>query len=275
VDAEKHYLREENVLFPILEKHGVTEPPAIMWMEHNQIREIKRKLRELVEQWNNIPFSDFKMQLTEAAKPLCEIIPTHFFKENNILFPTALQVMTPEEWENVRDEFDEIGYPSFTPAQVLSRLPIATVKKPMPEIAATSEEVLQFETGSLSKEEADAILDSIPLEISFVDQNDTVKYFNKGEKRIFVRSKSVLGRKVQMCHPQKSIHIVNKIVEAFKAGKKEVAEFWMTSNDRFIHIRFFALRGKDGKYLGTLEVVQDVTGIRALEGQRRLLDLEE
>jgi DUF438 domain-containing protein len=101
-----------------------------------------------------------------------------------------------------------------------------------------------------------------------------VKYFNKAEKRIFVRTKAVLGRKVHVCHPQKSIHIVNKIVEAFKAGKKDAAEFWITFDNRLVHIRFFAVRGKNKEYLGTLEVVQDVTDIKKLEGQRRLLDWE-
>jgi hypothetical protein len=112
------------------------------------------------------------------------------------------------------------------------------------------------------------------LDISFVDKNDSVKYFNKAEKRIFVRTKAVLGRKVQMCHPQKSIHIVNKITEAFKTGKKDVAEFWIPLENRFVHIRFFAVRGKNREYLGALEVVQDVTDIKKLEGQRRLLDWE-
>jgi len=113
-DAEKHYLREENVLFPTLEKHGIAEPPAIMWMEHNQIREKKKQLIDLTEK-NNMNFQDFKQQLIETAKPLYEILPSHFYKENNILFPSALQVITSEEWEEIRGEFEEIGYCSFTP----------------------------------------------------------------------------------------------------------------------------------------------------------------
>jgi PAS domain S-box-containing protein len=133
---------------------------------------------------------------------------------------------------------------------------------------------LQLETGCLSKEEAEAVLDTLPLDISFIDKEDSVKYFNKADKRIFVRTRAVLGRKVQQCHPQKSIHIVNKIVEAFKAGKKDVAEFWITLDDHFVHIRFFAVRSKDGNYLGTVEVVQDVTDIKKLEGHKRLLDWE-
>ena len=176
------------------------------------------------------------------------------------------------EWSEVRSEFDEIGYCCFTPPSVIIATQKEGAEKPK------SEEVhgglLQFETGSLSKEEAEAILDTVPVDVSFIDADDQVRYFNKAEKRIFVRTKAVLGRKVQQCHPQKSIHVVNKIVEAFKACKKDVAEFWITLDNRFIHIRFFAVRGKDRKYLGALEVVQDVTDIKKLEGQKRLLDWE-
>lgn len=270
VEAEKHYLREENVLFPTMEKHGITEPPAIMWMEHNQIRELKKKLRELVEKWNSMSFEDFKKRLVEVALRVCELLPSHFFKENNILFPSALQVIKDTEWGEVRKEFDEIGYCSFTPKHALVSLHGTEVE----EQKATLEmgETLHFETGNLSKEEVEALLDTIPIDVSFIDADDQVRYFNKAEKRIFVRTKAVLGRKVQMCHPQKSLHVVNKIVEAFKTGKKDVAEFWITIENRFVHIRFFAVRSKGGKYLGAVEVVQDVTDIKKLEGQKRLLD---
>lgn len=148
-------------------------------------------------------------------------------------------------------------------------------KRILKETAPAPEGVLQFETGSLSKEEIEAILNALPVDISFVDANDAVKYFNKAEKRIFVRTKAVIGRKVQLCHPQKSVHIVNKILEAFKTGKKDVAEFWIAMDNRLIHIRYFAVRDKDEKYLGTMEVTQDLTDIKKIEGQKRLLDWEE
>jgi PAS domain S-box-containing protein len=137
------------------------------------------------------------------------------------------------------------------------------------------EALLQFETGSLSKEEIEAILNALPIDISFVDADDVVKYFNKAEKRIFARTKAVIGRKVQMCHPQKSVHIINKILEAFKKGKKDSAEFWITMNNRLVHIRYFAVRDKNGKYLGTMEVTQDLTDLKKIEGQKRLLDWKE
>jgi len=271
-DSEKHYLREENVLFPLMEKHGITEPPAVMWMEHDKIREIKKKFTTLVDRWNTMTFDEFKKRLGEAAKPLCSLLPTHFYKENNILFPSALQTVAIEEWEEARKEFDEIGYCCFTPPTATVRM---QTEKREPVATPMSEETLKFETGTLSKEEIEGILDSLPIDISFVDKNDSVKYFNKAEKRIFVRTKAVIGRKVQMCHPQKSVHVVNKIVDAFKKGKKDSAEFWITMGGRLVHIRYFAVRDKSGKYLGTMEVTQDLTDLKKIEGEKRLSDWKE
>ena len=136
-----------------------------------------------------------------------------------------------------------------------------------------SEKALEFETGSVKKEEVEAFLKTVPFDITFVDKDDHVRYFNKSE--IFARSKAVLGRKVQQCHPQKSVHMVNKILESFKSGRKDVAEFWMPLKDRLIYIRYFAVRDKDRKYLGTMEVTQDITNLKKLEGEKRLLDWKD
>jgi PAS domain S-box-containing protein len=142
------------------------------------------------------------------------------------------------------------------------------------ELTEDKKRMLQFETGSLSKQEVEAVLDSLPVDISFIDKEDRVKYFNKAEGRIFVRTKAVIGRKVQLCHPQKSVHVVNKILEAFKTGKKDVAEFSINLNDHLILIRYFAVRDKNGKYLGTVEVTQNITDIKKIQGEKRLLDWE-
>ncbi|MGQ9552024.1 MAG: DUF438 domain-containing protein [Candidatus Bathycorpusculaceae bacterium] len=270
LDSEKHYLREENVLFPLMEKHGVTEPPAIMWMEHNQIREKKKQLAEIAEKANTMGLQEFKNRLREIAKVMGDLLASHFYKENNILFPTALQVITEEEWKAARADFDEVGYCCFTPPWLTAE----AISKEEKAIAA-KEGTLQFETGSLTKEELEALLDTLPIDITFVDKDDSVKYFSKAEKRVFVRTKSVIGRKVQLCHPQKSVHIVNKILESFKSGKKGVAEFWIQMNNRLIHIRYFAVRDKNGEYLGTMEVTQDLTEIKKIEGEKRLLDWHE
>jgi len=143
------------------------------------------------------------------------------------------------------------------------------------EVGKMTENILRFETGELSRCEVEAILDALPVDITFVDREDRVRYFNKAEKRIFARPKSIIGRKVQQCHPQKSIHIVNRILESFKSGKKEVAEFWIQNKDGVIHIRYFAVRDKNGKYLGTMEVTQNITEIKKIEGEKRLLDWKD
>ena len=267
-DSEKHYLREENVLFPYLEKHGITEPPAVMWMEHNDIRELKKKLHALIKDVDAAGFQNFKDQLWETAKALSTLLQNHFYKENNVLFPAAMSVVTTEEWVDIRREFDEIGYCCFTPPELITIVPKTETTKAQ----QAPEGVLQFETGTLTKPQLDSLLNALPVDITFVDAKDTVRYFNKPEDRIFVRTKAVLGRKVQNCHPQKSLLIVSKIVEAFKNGEKNVAEFWITLNNRFVHIRFFAVRDPEGKYLGAVEVVQDLTYIKKLQGEKRLLD---
>lgn len=272
LDAEKHYLREENVLFPVLERHGISEPPAIMWMEHNQLREKKKQLKALIENAAKMGFSDFKGQLGELAKAVVDMLNSHIYKENNILFPVAQRVVTEQEWTAVREDFDEIGYCCFTPTHLIAKV-VKDVEKPAEE-KPVLESVLQFETGTLTKEEVEAILNTLPVDITFVDKDDSVKFFNKAEKRIFVRTKATLGRKVQLCHPQKSVHVVNRILEAFKKGEKDVAEFWIQKDNRIIHIRYFAVRDKDGKYLGTMEVSQDITDLKKIEGEKRLLDWE-
>ena len=277
-DSEKHYLREENVLFPSLEKHEITEPPAMMWMEHDQIREKKKTLSKMVENYRALNFQEFKMQLSDLAEALNTLLASHFFKENNILFPTALRVITENEWKEIRNEFDEIGYCCFTPPHLTGAPQVVETEKEGKLVVAPKETApfaLQFETGTLTKEEVEALFNSLPVDITFVDKDDTVRYFNKAEKRIFARTKAIIGRKVQLCHPQKSIHIVNRILDSFKEGKKDLAEFWINLNNRLILIRYFAVRDKNGKYLGTMEVTQDITDIKKIEGEKRLLDWKE
>jgi DUF438 domain-containing protein len=270
-DSDKHFLREENVLFPMLEKHGIVEPPAVMWIEHDEIRELKKKLQSLIAGVDKAGFVEFKNDFWDTAKTLGNLLPSHFYKENNILFPAALSVMTPQEWVEVRKEFDAIGYCCFTPAELIllpqERIDQAHVPTPTG--------IVQFENGNLTKEQLDGLLNALPVEVTFIDENDTVRYFNRPEKVIFVRSKAVIGRKVQNCHPAKSLDTVNAIVASFKSGKKNVGEFWINMASRVVHIRFFAVRDPQGKYLGAMEAVQDVTDIQKLQGEKRLLDWQQ
>jgi len=265
--SESHYLREENILFPYLEKHGITQPPAIMWMEHDKIREIEGNLYRLIDTHGSIGFQDFAKQLEEVGLSLAEMLSSHFYKENSILFPTALEVIGESEWKEIRDQFDELGYCCFTPEP--ARVTVEETEAPTSKPGV--EGVVPLETGTLSKEEIEAIFNTLPVDITFVDKDDTVRYFSQSKERIFVRTKAVLGRKVQQCHPQKSIHIVNQILEDFKSGRRDFAEFWINYEGRLIYIRYFPVRNRGGDYLGCIEVTQDITDTKKIEGEKRLL----
>ena len=266
-DSESHYLREENVLFPYLEKHGVTQPPAIMWMEHDRIRQIKKSLYQLFDARESMIPQDFAKELEEAALSLVDLLSSHFYKENNVLFPTALKVIEQDEWKDVRRQFDELGYCCFTPEPVEMAAETTEARAAEPQV----EGVVSFETGSLSREEIEALFDTLPVDITFVDKEDTVRYFSKSKERIFARTEAVIGLKVQQCHPQKSIHVVNQILEDFKSGRRDVADFWINLGGRFIYIRYFPVHNKNGDYLGCLEVTQDITDTKSLKGEKRLL----
>jgi len=267
-DSEGHYVREENVLFPYLEKHGVTEPPAIMWTEHNKIREIEKGLDQLLKTQRILNFQSFAERLVEASNALGEMLSTHFYKENNILFPAAMRVVEASEWNDIRRQFDELGYCRFTPEAARAAAGVVGVRS----AERVVEGMISFESGTLSSEELELCLNALPVDLTFVGRDDTVRYFSQSKDRIFPRTRAVIGRKVQQCHPQKSIHVVNKILEDFRAGRRSVAEFWIDMKGRLILIRYFAVRGKAGDYMGCLEVTQDITDIQKIKGEKRLLD---
>ncbi len=268
-DSEKHYLREENVLFPYLEKHGITQPPAIMWTEHDDIREKKKTIFQLLENYKNKEFQNFVKELEHTVKLLAQRLSTHFFKENNILFPAAMRVILGEEWGEITNQFNEIGYCSFTPES--AKTTIKKGGKLMSEQPAFSGGSISLETGNFSAEELETLLNNLPIDITFVDKDDKVRYFSQSKDRIFVRTKAIIGRTVQQCHPEKSVHVVEQILNDFKQGKREVAEFWLTLNGRLIYIRYFPLQNEKDEYLGCLEVTQDITDIKKIEGEKRLL----
>jgi PAS domain S-box-containing protein len=269
-DSESHYVREENVLFPYLERHGVTQPPAIMWMEHDQIREAEKSLYGLINAHETVEFHAFAGQLDAVASALAELLANHFHKENNVLFPVSVRVMTEGEWREAKRQFDELGYSRFTPKEAKQPAEEEEREELMPKPTVAGR--VSFETGALSTEELEAVLNALPVDITFVDREDTVRYFNQSKERIFPRTRAVIGRKVQQCHPEKSVHIVNRILEEFRGGRRDVAEFWISYQGMLAHIRYFAVRGRDGEYLGTLEVTQDIMSIKQLEGEKRLLD---
>jgi PAS domain S-box-containing protein len=260
-ESESHYLREENVLFPFLERHGVTQPPAVMWMEHDEIRRVKKEVYELVDS------GDWGAHLSSAASSLAELLASHFYKENGALFPMAIKVITEEEWVEIRDQFDELGYCCFTP----DRAPSPAAAKAEPSRAQGTSGAVQFETGSLSLAQLNAILDTLPVDVTFIDQDDRVRYFSRSADRIFERTKAIIGRTVQQCHPAKSLHVVDQLINDLKSGRRDAADFWITFKGRLVYIRYFAVRDTGGEYLGCMEVTQDVTDIKSLEGEKRLL----
>ena len=201
------------------------------------------------------------------ASALKELLSGHFYKENNVLFPASMRVIPETEWAMIRRDFDEIGYCCFTPEVPIFRK--ETGEPEIPDEAISG--LLGFATGVLSKNVLEKILDTLPIDITFVDENDRVRYFSNSPERIFVRSRAVLGREVQLCHPHRSIHVVNKILEDFKSGARDSADFWIERGGKTIYIRYLAVR--DGKkYLGCLEVSQDISKIKNIKGEKRLLD---
>ncbi len=253
---ETHYLRKENQLFPFLEKHEVTGPPKVMWAVHDDVRALIKESGQALKSGN----LDL---LAQSGAELVHTVIEMVFKENRILFPMAFGLLSEEEWHEIRRGEDSIGYlldeapPAWAPA--------APEKHSGPDLVA-------LQTGALSAEQISMMLKVLPLDMSFVDADDRVLYYTDSDHRVFPRSPGVIGRKVQNCHPPKSLHQVQTILDQFRAGIKDQAEFWIDYRERFVHIRYFAVRDAEGRYRGTVELVQDVTDIRGLEGERRLLD---
>ncbi|MEE9116271.1 MAG: DUF438 domain-containing protein [Thermoplasmata archaeon] len=265
-DSENHYLREENVLFPYLEKHGIVEPPKVMWMDHDQIRGLKKEFYGIYDERENKDFHEFAKELDEISCALAETLANHFSKENNILFPASMQVIEDDEWPEITKEFNDIGYCCFTPQP--EGVAVEDTET-APEIGIEGK--IEFETGTLSAEQIDAVFSTLPVDLTFVDDHDEVKYYTEGGGGLFRRTKASIGRTVQNCHPEKSVHLVNKILDDFKSGESDVEEFWIDVKERKIHIRYLAVRDRNGDYLGCLEVTQDITDIKTIEGEKRLL----
>ncbi len=260
---EKHYLKKENQLFPRLEEKGVSGPSKVMWAVHDDIRAHLKEFRRAVE------MGDAALVLNTGSWVLQEIADM-IGKEEKILFPMCLELFTDADWARVKKGEEEIGYAWIAPA------PAWGAAAAVPESpAAGAGAGLVLDTGVLTAEQIDLMLTRLPVDISFVDETDTVRYYSATADRVFPRTPGVIGRKVQNCHPPKSVDVVERILAAFRSGEREEAEFWIESQGRFIHIRYFAMRDKRGAYRGALEVSQDVTAIRALRGERRLLDWDK
>lgn len=300
-----HYERKENQLFPWLERKGFTGPSKVMWGKHDEIRSqfkaVDRALRDL-EKAASASDRDAGKRSARAfraeARNLAGRMRRMTFMEERILFPNALSRLSDSEWAEIRRGEDSIGFawiepgavwdPAFAsakgpmvpgaarPAPTLSELVASAVPGKYDEPArgadSTGNATVELHVGALPAEVVDLILRRIPIDLSFVDVDDKVAWYSDGPHRIFPRSPGVIGRDVRNCHPPKSLDVVERILSEFRNGTKDSARFWIEMGGKFIIIEYFAVRGEDGSYLGTLEASQDATEIRGLQGQRRLLD---
>ena len=256
---DKHFARKENQLFPIIEAKGITGPSKVMWALHDDIRGFIKDVRKRVV--------DDKIEKV-AIEVLAKMVNDMIYKEEHILYPMALETLSEDEWAKVRKGEEEIGYAWIKP-EAQWKTAAGSFQQPLLVEKVGS---LNLDTGQLTAEQVNLVMTHLPVDISFVNENDEVAYYSASPERIFPRSPGVIGRKVQNCHPPKSVGMVEKILSEFRAGTKSVADFWIQMQGKFILIKYFAVRDAEGKYRGCLEVSQDVTEIRKLEGQKRLLD---
>jgi len=259
--VDGHYAIKENAIFPYLEKNGFPGPSKVMWGKHNEVRAMLKAAVASVTAGNPDP---------AALTALATEVEGMIFKEENILFPAAQERISVKEWVEILRACNEIGYPYVRGGGLHDTLAEADKLDDQAGAMATGE--IALPTGRFSLDELTATLNALPVDITFVDAEDRVKYFSQSKDRIFVRAKSVIGRSVENCHPPQSVHKVKAIVEAFRKGTREHADFWIRLHGKFVYIRYFAVRDPNGAYLGTLEVTQDLTEIMKLEGERRLLD---
>ncbi|MGB8453934.1 MAG: DUF438 domain-containing protein [Anaerocolumna sp.] len=261
---ERHYLKKENLLFPYMEQYGITAPPKVMWGVDDEIRgmlkEVKMDLSETLK----------SQEVKQKIEALTEKITEMIFKEENILLPMLLETLTQDEWKKIAEESSEIGF-------LVEKVPLWNpVREYQSEVKEEKKEtgVITLPTGVLRTVELIHLLDTLPFDITFVDKEDVVKYFSQSSERIFPRTKAVIGRNVSNCHPPASVHIVEQIVADFKSGKKEHEDFWIKMGDKYILIRYYAVRSEAGEYLGVLEVTQDIKPIQDITGEKRLVTQE-
>jgi hypothetical protein len=306
MDVEKHYQRKEHLLFPMLERHGITGPSTVMWGKDDEARAFLKKLgTALAETGGSV--GEWRVVAQAVAEPALAALEEMVFKEERILLPMSLQTLTATEWGEVFAQTPQFGYCLVDPREgyeppaersdvpeaaraeaVRAGVAFAAGARAVPlqmagaaspaRAEALTEAVTQgtvvLPTGALRLEQLKAIFATLPVDITFVDAEDRVRFFSEGKDRVFARPKAILGRLVQHCHPPSSVDVVERILSDFRSGRQDVAEFWIDLKGRFAHIRYFALRDEAGAYLGTLEVTQDLTRERSLRGERRLLQYE-
>ena len=268
MDLDKHYQRKEHVLFSCLERHGITGPSKVMWAKDDDARKLLKQMNELAH--NCSPTASAVQQFARQAERALAAVEEMIFKEENILFPMSLQTLTENEWAEIWAASPQYGWCLVEPQTGYT--PPATANAATGVVPKDGN--IMMPTGHVSVEQLIAVLSTLPLDLTFVDAEDRVAFFSEGPDRIFARSKAIVGRKVQHCHPPRSADIVNRILDDFRAGRQSVAEFWIDFQGKFVHIRYFAVRNPAGEYLGTVELTQDLAPLHQLSGERRLLAYE-
>lgn len=271
MDVDKHYQRKEYLVFPYLEKNEITGPPKVMWGKHDEIREQLKACIEILK-IPELKAEDLADSLELLFYPAIQGLVDMVQKEEEILFPMAMDLLTVEDWWNIDKQTLEFGFTLYDPQ--IEWKPEGLIDE-VNETLVKGDGNIQLPSGSFTAKEIMAILNTIPADMTFVDKDDKVKYFTQGKERIFTRSRSIINRDVRLCHPPGSTHIVEKIVEDFKSGKASHAPFWIQMKGKFIKIEYFSLRDENGEYLGTLEYSQDLSENRALEGEQRILSYGE
>lgn len=271
IDVDKHYLRKEYLLFPFLEQQGITGPPKVMWGKHDEIRELIKGGIEILMA-PDITKDELLASAEIILKPAAKGVEEMTVKEEEILFPMSMDKLTEADWYEISMQSLEIGYCLYDPQ--VKWVPEGIHEESINESQKSGSHI-QLPSGSFSAEELLSILSIMPIDMTFVDKDDKVKFFSQTPERVFQRNRAILNRDVRHCHPPGSAHIVDKILEDFKSGKQSRAPFWINMRGKMIHIEYFALRNEKGEYLGTVEVSHDVSRYRALEGEQRILSYEK
>ncbi len=270
MDIDKHYQRKEHALFSCLERHGITGPSKVMWAKDDEVRDLLKQFGATLQQ--PLTSSDaIQTTVVSAAEIAISAVLEMIYKEENILFPMALSTLSEDDWGEIWSASGKYGWCLVEPLEGY-RPP---VQKQVQGINLPGPSEFMLPTGHVSLDQLAALFSVLPLDLTFVDAEDRVAFFTEGPDRIFARSKAIVGRKVQHCHPPRSVEIVDQILADFKAGRQNVAEFWIEFHSKFVHIRYFAVRSETGEYLGTVELTQDLAPLRSLQGERRLLQYGE
>lgn len=278
-----HFSRKQHQLFSALERKGFDRPSRIMWTFDDRVRDAIKDAFELLKANKDKEFIDSQAQVIYLVRDILE-------KEREVLYPTSLKLLSDKEFAEMRKGDDEIGYclienpPAYFLSQSENQIPEVDNKNnlltDLQEVLSkhgltthpsSKDEVLNVSNGKLTLDQINLIYKHMQVDLSYVDENDIVKFYTDSKHRIFPRSAGVIGREVQNCHPRESLSMVQAIIDAFRKGEQDKADFWIDKGDRFIYIIFNAVRDDEGVFKGVLEMMQDVTHIRSLKGSRKLL----